>query len=312
MSTQLRAIVDKLLTGVASGYVPKKYLSEMILPVVTSKETTGKLGKYGTSHLRILNTVKGGKGKFRQVDSIVRDTTGFEIEGHGLSDLVTKEDYRNVIDPFKAEEDVVLALQTLLWLEKEKALADQLGNTAVLTQNVTLAGNQQYNDYLNSDPIADFSTARAAVYDGCGEVPNAMILSWDVWNKLRFHPQILDNLGFKENRPGGLKEQELAAAAGVEKVMIGEAKYESAQEGQTSSLASVWGKNIVFAVIPERPQVMQVSLGYTVRHEGEAPRKVYKEAKFNPPGATEILVEDSYDQLFSNVNAAYLIKSAIA
>lgn len=312
MSTQMRAIVDQLLTNVAAGYFPKKYISESILPVVQSAQYTGKLAKYGTSHLRILTTVKGGKGKFRQVDSVVRDSVGYSIDSHGLSDLVTKEDYKNVIEPFKAEEDVTMALSTLLWLVKEKGLADQLGNTSVITQNVTLAGAQQYNDYLGSDPIADFSTARRAVYDGCGEIPNLGVMSWEVWDKLRFHPAILNALGFKDNRPGGLAEAELASAMGVEKLLIGSAKYEFAQEGQTSSLASVWGKNLLFMVSPDKAAVGQVALGYTVRLDGEAPRKVYKEAKFNPPGATEILVEDSYDQLITNVGAAYLIKSAIA
>jgi len=312
MPTQMRALVDQLLTNVAAGYFPTKYISESILPVVQHAQYTGKLAKYGTSHLRIVTSVKGGKGKYRQVDSVTRSDVGFYIEGHGLSDLVTKEDYKNVIEPFKAEEDMTMALATLLWLEKEKGLADQLGNTAVITQNTTLAGAQQYSDYLNSDPIADFSIARRAVYDGSGEVPNLGVMSWEVWDKLRYHPAILNSLGFKDNRPGGLAEAELASAMGVTKILIGSAKYESAQEGQTSALGSVWGKNIVFMVSPEKAAVGQVALGYTVRLEGEAPRKVYKEAKFNPPGATEILVEDSYDQLITNVGAAYLIKSAIA
>lgn len=312
MSTQLKAQIDQLLTNVASKYEPKSYLSEQILPMVPSAQYTGKLGGYGTSHLRIVTSVKGGKGKYRQVDSTVYNNQGFSIEGHGLTDIVTPEDYRNVILPFKAEEDKTLALQTLLYLEKEKGLADTLASTAVLTQNVTLSGTDQYNDKLNSDPVSDFEDARAAVYNGCGEVPNLAVLSWDVWNKLRFHPQILDSLGFKYDRPGGLKEAELASAMGVESILIGTAKYESAKEGQTSSLASVWGKHIVFMVCPAKAQVGQVALGYTVRLDGQAPRKVYKQDLFNPPGAKEILVEDSYDQLISNANAAYLIKNAIA
>lgn len=310
--TQMRAIVDMLLTNVAKGYAPKNYISESILPVIQSAQTTGKLGSYGTAHLRIVNTVRGGKGKFREVDSTSYSTSGYEIEGHGISDLVTKEDYKNVIEPFRAEEDKVMALSNILWLEKEKGLADQLGNTAVLTQNTTLVGNAQYSDPLNSQPVQDFQVARAAVYDGCGEVPNLAIMSWDVKNILKYHPQLLDLLGYKFARPGGLSDEELARALDVDKVLIGTAKYESAKEGQTSVLSSVWGKNIVFAVAPEKPQIMQVSLGYTVRYEGESPRKAYKEAQFDPPGSTKILVEDNYDQLFTNVGAAYLIKNAVA
>jgi hypothetical protein len=39
---------------------------------------------------------------------------------------------------------------------------------------------------------------------------------------------------------------------------------------------------------------------------------VFKNAIDNPPNATEIIVLDRYQQLLSSVNAAYLIKDAVA
>lgn len=310
--SQLVALQDKLLSNVATGLFPKSSICEKVLPIITAAETTGKIGKYGNQHLRIVQSVVGGKGKYRQVDSVTRSTTGYDIEGHGLSDIVTKEDYRNVLAPFKAEEDVVMALQTILWLEKEKALADSLGSTSVLTQNTTLAGSSQWNNHVSSSPLNDIITAHAAVYDGCGEEANTAIMSKEVWDYLSYHPQFLDALGFKHNRPGGLSEAELAKVLKVEKLLIGKMKYNSAKEGQSDVLTSVWGKNFVLAVCPDKAAIGQISLGYHVQYEGEQPRKVYKQSLFNPPGATEVLVEDSYDQLLVQVAAAYLIKDAVA
>lgn len=309
---QSRAIIDKLLSNASSGYFPKGFICEQVLPSVGVINTTGKLGKYGTGHLRIENTVVGGEGKYRRVKSQARTTDTYEIEGHGLEGVVTMEDYKNVEQPFDAEKDETLGLSTILWLEKEKALADQLGNTAVLTQNVTLTGTDQYNDWLNSDPLDDFSTAMATVKAGCGLPPDTAIMSWEVANKLRYHPALLDAMGFKFAKPGGLVDADLAVALNVQRVLIGSASYESANEGQTSSLSAVWGKNIIFAVCPTVAQQQQVSLGYLVKYSDKTPRQVYKEAQFNPPGSNAILVEDHYDMLLSNVLAAYLIKNAIA
>jgi hypothetical protein len=310
--SQLKAIVDKLLTGVSSAYVPKGFLCEQVLPTVQSKQYSGLLGKYGTSHLRIENSVKGGRGKYRQVETRVYTTQSYVIEGHGLEGFVSKEDYANVEDPFDAERDEVMGLSTALWLEKEKTLADTLLSTAIMTQNATLAGIQQFNDFANSDPIGVFGTARAAILNSAGIMPNLAIMDIQVWNKLRFHPQMLDALGYKWARPGGLTEDEMARAMGVEKVLFGTARYESAKEGQTSSLASVWGKDIVFCVAPDKAEIMQKSLGYLIRPVGGQPRKVYKQSNFNPPGSTAVLCEDEYDMLISDVNCGYLIKAAIA
>lgn len=310
--SQLRALVDLLLTQASIGYFPKGYISEQVLPVVTHSMSSGKIGSYGKEYLRIENTVKGGRGKYRRVDVSVTNSTSFYIQGHGLEDIITKEDYKNKMLPFDAEKDKTIGLTHMLYLEKEQIVANALSDTSVITQNVTLAGSQQYSDYLNSDPIADFNTARATIIDACGFPPNTAIMDYKVWNVLRFHPAMLDALGFKWAQPGGLSVDQLSTALGVEKLLIGNARYNSAKEGQTDSLSAVWGKNIVFAVIPDSAQVQQVSLGYMVRYDGEGPRRVYKYPENNPPESNVILVEDNYDALLTQPEAAYLIKSAIA
>ena len=103
-----------------------------------------------------------------------------------------------------------------------------------------------------------------------------------------------------------------AKALGVDQVMVANAMYNSAKEGQADVLTNGWGKNIVFAVIPDSAQKYQISLGYNIRLDDGQPRKVYSQPMFNPPGSTEILVEDEYDLRLSDVTAGYLIKNAIA
>ena len=312
MGNQLQAIQDPLITGVSSAYIPKGYVSEMILPVVPVVQSTGKLGRYGNQHLRIVQTLIGGEGKYRRYKPITRLTDSYEIEGHGLEGMVSKDDYRNVQQPFDAEKDEAIGLGTVIWNEKEKALADTLTSTTIVTNNVTLSGNAQFNDYSNSDPLAKFKTARQTVRGACGAVPDTAIMDWDVADTLAYHPQLLDFLGFKEARPGGLTHQEIAKALGVRRVLIAEAKYNSAAQGQTDVLSNIWGKHIVFGVLPERAEKYQVTAGYTVRYANQPPRKVYKWDVNNPPESKAILVTDEYDHLISNAGGLYLIEDAIA
>jgi len=309
---QNRAIIDKLLTNVSSALVPEGYVSEVALPTIRCSQQTGKLGKYGQAHLRIENTLVGGEGKYRRVKSITRSTTSYTIDGHGLEGLVTESDYRNVELPYKAESDEVIGLSTKLWLEKESALATTLSDTSVMTQNTTLSSTAQFSDYANSDPLAKFKTARSSVRAGCGLPPDTAIMDWGVADCLAYHPQILDALGFKQNRAGSLNYEELARALGVQRILVARPVYNSAKEGQTDVLANVWGKHIIFAVLPLQAQVYQTSLGYMVRYENKQPRQVYKYDPQNPPNSTAILCEDQYDMLISNAGAGYLIKDAIA
>lgn len=310
--SQLVAVQDTLLTNVSSIFVPEGYVSEDVLPLVVTKEKTGKLAKYGNNHLRIEHSLSGGKGQYRRVEAITRSTTGYEVESHGLEGLVTEDDYRNVQAPYKAEEDEVIGLSTLIWLNKESALADTLTSTSVMTQNATLSGTAQFSDYANSDPLDKFKTARLAVRDGCGLPPNFAVMDWKTANTLAYHPGILEALGFTMNRAGQLSDQELAKALGVERLYIAKAMYNSAKEGQTDVLAAVWGKHIVFGVAPVKAAPYQVSLGYRVALEGQSQKRVFKNPVFNPPNSKSILVDDSYDFLISNALAGYLLKNVIA
>jgi len=309
--SQLKAQVDKLLTNVSVAIKPEGLISDLVLPEVQSAQTSGKLGKYGTSHLRIERSITGGRGQYRRIEAIARTSETYIIESHGLEGLVTEDDKRNVEQPFEAENDEVFGITSIIALEKEKILADSLFSTSVITQNVTLSGSSKYNDYLNSNPIANFNVARGTVLDGCGLEPNAAIVPWKVWNILRFHPAMLNALGFKDNRPGGLTKQELAVAMGVKEIFVPSAVYESAKEGQTSSLQQVWGSSILFFRRPENnaPAKMQMSLGYQMRLTGRT-RRVFKYPVMNPPMSTGIIVDDSYDYLISEAKAAYLIKDA--
>lgn len=314
MPSQNRAIVDKLLTNVSNQKTTQGHISEMLLTPLDVVQRTGKLGTYGRNHLRIANSVKRGRGKYRQVEAVVRSSTSYEIEGHGLEGMVTREDYDNVEEPFEAEKDETDAITSILLQEKEYICSQALSDTAVLTQNTTLAGVQQFSDYNNSDPLAIALAARAAVRTGCGQVANIAWCDYAVADVLRFHPQILDSLGFKQARPGGLSDEELAKAFKVKKFLVAEAVYDNSNEGQgdNSALLPLWGKHLWFGCIAEAAAKRQTTLGYRLGLKGQGPRKVRKWAINNPPDSTAVLVEDEYDFFLTDVGAAYFIKNAIA
>lgn len=310
---QTTAVLDKLLSDVSNAYIPEGYVSELVFPSFSVKNRTGVLGAYGTSHLRIVNSRMAGRAEARRFESIVRDVSNtYLIEKHGLEGVVTEDDYDNVYEPFDAEQDEVVGLSTSLWLEKEKSLADSLGSTSVMTLNTTLSGTDQLDDYANSDPLDVFKTAQDAILGGCGLMPNRAVMSQEVFNALKYHPSILGTLGFAANRAGTLTIQEVAMALGVERLFVGNVAYESAKLGQTSSLAQVWGKNIILYYAPESAGKYQKTLGYRMQLEGRGPRRVYKYDLNNPPGSKGIIVQDDYSFELVDVNCGYLIKDAIS
>lgn len=306
-------MVDQLLSGVSNMMVPAGMIAEKLLTPLKVKESSGLLGKYGKGHLRIVDSRIVGRGEAPRVQLIERDiTTSYQMEGHGLEGLVTADDYRNVKDPFKAEEDETMALTLNLALGKEFALAANLANTSVITNNVTLSGSQQFSDPENSDPLGVSDTAVETILDATGQVPNVAFMDAKVLLRLRRHPQIWDRLGFKYTQNGKLSQEQVAEALGVEEIMIASAFYNSAKKGQADAIARVWGKHLWFAKLEKAPAPYQTTGGYYLTYEGEKPREVTKEPTFNPKGGTKVLVTDNHCMLLSDVGCFYLVKNAIA
>ena len=310
--SQNTAIIDKFLTNASNMLLPQGYISEMILPAVPVKETTGKVANYGNGHLRIETTVHTGEGPYARVESITRGSDSYSIEDHGLQGTITDNDFRNVEKPYDARIDETLALTTHLWLGKEKGLADTLQDPTIITQGITLTGNAQYNkrDHSDSNPIENMQTARDTVLDAIGVSINTAIMSKKVFNALRFHSQLL-NVGFVQNRTGQLSKEELADILELENIFVGEAIFNSAKKGQTAVIEQVWGKDLIYAKIG-KPALRQKVLGWEIRKAGTTPRKVVRESNFTPVGSEEIAVTDNYDQLILNTEAAFLIQDAIA
>jgi len=310
--TQNRAIVDKLLTNVSNQYVPVDYLSEKILPLITVKQTSGKLAGYGNDHIRIGKDLylHSGDGKYPRVKVRNRNITEWVIAKHALSAVIPEEEFDNVEQPFDARKDTTSHVTSLLWGEKEFDLADIMSDTSVITSNVTLSGTSQYTDVDNSDPLGDFRNARTTIRGLVGQKPNIAVMNGQVQDALMIHPQILDRLGYKHNRVGMVTNQELTKVLDVDEVLVSDLLGNTAKDGQADVIAPIWGNHITFAVAPKSAAKNQISLGY--RLQKNQPRRVSRFSLDDPTGAEQINIDDNYDQLISNAKAAFLIKDAIA
>jgi len=307
--SQQAAIYNVALTNISNKIVPQGFIAEQIFPMVMVKESTGLLGSYGNNHLRISTTLTTGKNKYNNIETRNYSTQAYSIDTHGVSDIIDEKSRANVQAPFDAEVDTTDELTMALMLAKEKGIADSLTSTANLTNNVTLSGTSQLSDYTNSDPIGVFTTARQALFGRVGIKADTVIMPYGVFDKVRSHPKMLEL--FKYVSGGFLSMEQLASALDVKRILIAEAIYNSAKEGQADSIAPIWGKSIVFCVSPTIASKRQISLGYRFQ-QLSASRRVFKSMVDDPVNAVKILVDDSYDMLIANANAGYLIKDAIA
>jgi hypothetical protein len=214
-------------------------------------------------------------------------------------------------DPFDLEVDATNNLTQRMMLSKEKDAFNQCSNTSTVTQNVTISGTSRWDDYGNSDPIADVKTAVDTVKKaviatnttaGQGMV---LVLGYEAFSVLRNHPQILERIKYSER--GIITADILAAVFNVKQVIIAEAEYNSANALQTDSMAYVWGKNAWVFYITERPALRSVTFGYTLR---KGAREVNKWTE-QPIRTDFVQVLDYYQQLVIAAAAGYYMATVV-
>ena len=305
------AKVDKLLSQFSQKYTNDEYISELIAPPMRVKEKTGKYAKYGTENLRTYSDqlFRAPGTQANSVDYTVSQGE-YVCRERALEKRVPDEMVNNTDDPYDPKRDAVATIMDNIWVNQERALALALTSTSVITQNVTLAGTDQWSDYTNSTPIEDINLGKQTIRAATGKLPNSVTMSYDVMQTLKAHPDVREQVKYTN---GGQFTDEafiafLRGMFGFKNVYIGSAIMNSADEGQTASLGNVWNDDFVMFYKNDRPTLGSATFAYTFF---DVPRQVdmYRD---EPRVSDVVRVRYSYDQNLMDTSLAYLIKNAIA
>lgn len=312
--TRTSARVDKLLVNVSRRRNVEGLVADKVLTNISVVQQTGLIGSYGKGNLRIEHDIVGGETPYPRITSSAKDSDRYVLVKHGLSGVVTEEDYKNEEQPFDARKDKIMDLTDKIKLGRERALAASLGSTSVLTNNVTLSGTDQYTDYTNSAPLEDWATGRKSIYDNSGQIVEGAggfaIMPWPVYNVLKFHPDLTDQFKYVGAAKKGLDFEQMRSVMGVSRLLVPYCQYNSADEGATDSIAACWANDIIIGFAPQRGTKHIESLGFYITR-GTKDTRIFVNPLKNPPNADELLIDIEYDFLLTEVGAAYLIKDAI-
>ncbi len=125
----------------------------------------------------------------------------------------------------------------------------------------------QWDDYVNSNPIEDFTKALLIVKGRTGFTPNTCVMSEQVYQKIRIHPVIKEM--YKYTQVPVVTPDMIANVLGIKKLYIGSAIKATSDEGAATFTADwVFGKNAWLGYVPDSPSLMMPASGYTFSFTG--------------------------------------------
>jgi hypothetical protein len=161
-----------------------------------------------------------------------------------------------------------------LLIDREKRFMSTFFGTSIWTteytgvanaDNDTAAEVTQWDDYTNSTPIVDVTTARRAMQVASGGFkPNKMVVTRDVHDTLVNHPDVLARIngGATVTNTALVTQAKLAEIFEVAEYYIVDAIENTAKEGLSESLAFVATKKAALYYAPQSAGLMVPSAGY--------------------------------------------------
>lgn len=243
---------DSKLQAIAIGYVPgeddgEELIHELALPTVNlSGKKDYEYQKYRLSDAYdIPSTAVSRLGSVNRVEfgyDIITSTT----KDYGLEDAIPKKEYED--SKGVTSGPVGEHLMRLVKLDREQRAARIVfnPNTYSPSQILTLAGNSQFSDRLNSDPIGVISNA----LDNMLAAANTIIMGRIAATSLLTHPQIVasyqGSTGLGTKQGGVIPANYLSVLfPQLKKVGIGAAFVNTGATGRGSmNLRRMWGNHI--------------------------------------------------------------------
>lgn len=308
--------VDQMLTNMSIGYHNLTYIADQIFPILPVNKQSDILVTYDQSHwfrdgarLRLPRTKSEGGGW-----SVSRDT--YFCPRYSFRDEISDEERKNADGPLQnLEADAVDFVTDKVAMRREIAFATDFFRTGVWGDDETGGTDfTQWSDYSGSSPLTDVTTYRDEIESRIGREPNVLVLGKQVWNILKWHPDLVDTIKYTQR---GVISMDLAASLfEFEKMLIGRAIYTNDPEGTAEASVTysrIWGKHALLLYAPPRASLKQPAAGYTFVWQVVANALQYIKRMRDEEREVDIIEANTYfDQKVTASRAGTFLENAVA
>ena len=269
--TSSQVYVDAPLMNVSTLFSQEKlgqFKAEKIFPIVPVQKRTGFVTNFNKDYFFTNNVKKIAPGtKSMRIGFEVDFTNQYICDEYSIEHIAPDQvselaqfDYEVVSTQFVTEQ---------LYLNREiitlgKVFADVWGKKYTGVANTAIPGTSfiKWSDYVNSNPILDVTNAKVDFQLRNGMLPNKLVMGYDVFETLRFHPLVKSMILFKEAGELVSTEAILAKIFGVDEIVVCNATYNTAKEGSTANYSFITSKQAVLMYVAPSPGLYTPSAGY--------------------------------------------------
>ena len=304
----LQGEYDPVLSIIQNGYSNGLFVGNKLFPIAEVDKKHGKIRTFGKEHLRRYD---GKRGTGADPIRLSQDTITYAAykADQYCYELVLDEQEEDAAaeTEYKIAEANVKILEDVVLLEEEAQIAVMCQAAGNFTNDVTLAGNNQWNSgHTDSTPITDIKTGFSTIRLACGHEANTIVLGYTAYTSMWNHSTLTDLI--KHTQLGVVTTDLIASIFSTKdnkvNVHVGSSIYDNA-----GTITDLWGDACIIAYVPpsagEMANIWTPGFGYSLHQKGKKEMRSYLA---HPSGMVKAnMSTDTYVPKFSMETAGYLI-----
>jgi len=268
--------VDAPLTNISVAYMQsaENFIANQVFPVVPVDKKSDKFFVYtkndwfrDEAQRRSDGTESAGSGYNLTTDSYSSDVWAFHKD-------VGDQTRANSDSPLVPDREATEFVTSRLLLRQEIQFVSDYIKTGVWGTDLSgvasspSAGTSfyQWSDFANSDPLEDVELGKEQILGQTGFLPNTLVLGYQVYRKLRNHPDLVDRIKYTSSNT--ITTDIMARLFDVERVLVAKAVKATNNEGATGAYGFAYGKAALLTYSAPTPGLMTPSAGYTFAWRG--------------------------------------------
>jgi hypothetical protein len=306
--------VDRVLTNVSIAYIQdqRNYLATQVFPVVHVEQKSGVYYTYTKNDWFRDEAKPRADGDQSAGGGYGLSTAPYAANVYAFHQDVGPQAMANADPGINLENQAtVFVTQRMLMRQETQWVTDVFG-TGIWGTDVTPSALWNTD---SSDPIGDIETGKEAILSTTGFMPNTLVLGYQVYRRLRNHPDLIDRIKYTSEGKQ-LNEQMLAALFDVDRVLVSRAVKATNLEGETAAYGFTHGKHAWLGYVNPNPGLLMPSAGYTFAwdSQGGAGSAVTVTRELIPltRGAVRVEGQSAWSNKIVAIDLGYFFNGAVA
>lgn len=259
--------VDRHLTNVALNYRPAGFIADQIAPIVNVMKRSDSFINYTQADMFRREDAQRADGDLAKLVKFGASSDFYNVKNYALRFQMTLEDELNRDPEYRmlTEENRTRFLMDKHSIDWETRVSSLALNTANVGSTVTVVS--AWSDATNSVPVSNIMTVKNNLFLGTGYMPNRILFGYQAFNNFILSNQARNSV-MNPNVSGGGNlpmADAIARFFGVERVLVGGAVRNTADEAQAQTLTDIWGDNVLVYYSPPAPSVEFPAWMYSFR-----------------------------------------------